>query len=63
MESLRGHTTGYAVPTYVVDAPGGGGKMPVLPNYLVSQAQDRAGVPQLRGLYLNLYRTERLPAA
>lgn len=36
LESLRGHTTGLAVPTYVVDAPGGGGKIPVMPNYLLS---------------------------
>ena len=37
IEKLRGHTSGYAVPTYVVDAPGGGGKIPVSPNYLLSQ--------------------------
>jgi len=37
IESLRGHTSGYAVPTFVVDAPGGGGKIPVMPNYLISQ--------------------------
>jgi lysine 2,3-aminomutase len=36
VEKLRGHTTGYAVPTFVVDGPGGGGKIPVLPNYVVS---------------------------
>lgn len=36
MEKLRGHTSGLAVPTYVVDAPGGGGKIPLLPNYVVS---------------------------
>jgi len=36
IESLRGHTSGYAVPTYVVDAPGGGGKIPISPNYVVS---------------------------
>jgi len=41
MESLRGHTTGYAVPTYVIDAPGGGGKIPVSPNYIVSQQDGR----------------------
>jgi lysine 2,3-aminomutase len=35
MEGLRGHTTGYAVPTYVVDAPGGGGKIPLLPQYAI----------------------------
>lgn len=37
MEKLRGHTTGYAVPSYVIDGPGGGGKIPIGPNYLVSQ--------------------------
>ena len=41
MEKLRGYTSGYAVPTYVVDAPGGGGKIPVGPNYLLSEAKDR----------------------
>ena len=35
MEGLRGHTSGLAIPTYVVDAPGGGGKIPVAPNYLL----------------------------
>jgi lysine 2,3-aminomutase len=34
MENLRGHTSGLAVPTYVVDAPGGGGKIPLLPEYV-----------------------------
>jgi lysine 2,3-aminomutase len=37
IEGLRGHTTGYAVPTFVVDAPGGGGKLPIGPNYLVGR--------------------------
>ena len=41
IEKLRGHTSGYAVPTYVVDAPGGGGKIPVGPNYVISQAKGR----------------------
>ncbi len=36
MESLRGHTSGFAVPTFVIDAPGGGGKIPIMPNYIVS---------------------------
>ena len=39
MEELIGHTTGYAVPTLVIDAPGGGGKIPVAPNYVLSQAK------------------------
>lgn len=38
IEHLRGHTSGYAVPTFVVDTPGGGGKVPVGPNYIVSQS-------------------------
>ena len=41
IEELRGHTTGYAVPTFVVDAPGGGGKIPVAPTYVISQAKGR----------------------
>lgn len=40
IESLRGHTSGFAVPTFVVDAPGGGGKIPVSPQYLLSQSPD-----------------------
>ena len=40
IEGLRGHTTGYAVPTYVIDAPGGGGKIPLLPNYVVGREGD-----------------------
>jgi lysine 2,3-aminomutase len=41
IEKLRGHTTGYAVPTYVVDAPGGGGKIPLQPDYLVSKGRGK----------------------
>ncbi len=40
MEKLRGFTSGYAVPIYVVDSPGGGGKIPVAPNYVISQAKN-----------------------
>lgn len=36
LESLWGHTSGFAIPMFVVDAPGGGGKIPLLPNYRVS---------------------------
>jgi len=36
IESLVGHTSGFAVPTYVIDAPGGGGKIPIMPNYIIS---------------------------
>ncbi|HET7559428.1 MAG TPA: lysine 2,3-aminomutase [Limnochordia bacterium] len=41
IEHLRGHVSGYAVPTFVVDAPEGGGKIPVMPNYVVSQSPGR----------------------
>ncbi len=41
IEYLRGHTSGYAVPTYVIDAPGGGGKIPVSPQYLISMGANK----------------------
>jgi lysine 2,3-aminomutase len=40
IQGLRGHTSGYAVPTYAIDAPGGGGKIPLLPDYLVGREAD-----------------------
>jgi lysine 2,3-aminomutase len=49
MEGLRGHTSGYAVPTYVIDAPGGGGKIPVMPNYLISQAPGKVVLRNYEG--------------
>lgn len=54
MESLRGHTSGYAVPTYVIDAPGGGGKVPIMPNYVISQSPDRVVVRNYEG-YMSAY--------
>lgn len=41
IEGLRGHTSGYAVPHYVIDAPGGGGKIPLIPNYVVKQDEQQ----------------------
>jgi lysine 2,3-aminomutase len=49
MERLRGHTTGYAVPTYVIDAPGGGGKVPVSPEYVLSRNADRVVIRNYEG--------------
>jgi lysine 2,3-aminomutase len=40
IEGLRGHTTGFAVPQYVIDTPGGGGKVPIGPNYLLGETED-----------------------
>ncbi len=54
MEALRGHTSGYAIPTFAVDLPGGGGKVPVLPNYLISQSHDRAVFRNFEG-YITTY--------
>lgn len=49
MESLRGHTSGLSVPTYVVDAPGGGGKIPVGPNYILSQGRGKTILRNFEG--------------
>lgn len=50
MEGLRGHTSGYAVPTFVVDAPGGGGKTPVMPQYVISQAPGKVVLRNFEGV-------------
>ena len=49
MENLRGHTSGYAVPQYVIDAPGGGGKVPVNPEYVLSRAGGRVVIRNFEG--------------
>ncbi|WP_053954775.1 lysine 2,3-aminomutase [Inediibacterium massiliense] len=50
IEGLRGHTSGYAVPTFVVDAPGGGGKTPVMPQYVVSQSPSKVVLRNFEGV-------------
>jgi len=50
VESLVGHTTGLAVPTYVVDAPGGGGKIPIMPNYLISYSTNKVVLRNYEGI-------------
>jgi lysine 2,3-aminomutase len=49
MEGLRGHTTGYAIPQYVIDAPGGGGKVPINPEYILSRNRDRVVIRNFEG--------------
>ena len=49
-ESLRGHTTGFGVPTYIIDAIGGGGKTPVFPNYVISQAPGKVVLRNYEGV-------------
>jgi lysine 2,3-aminomutase len=50
MESLIGHTSGFAVPTYVIDAPGGGGKIPVMPNYIISWSTNKVVLRNYEGI-------------
>src|SRR5207244_5867806 len=49
MEGLRGHTTGYAIPQYVIDAPGGGGKVPINPEYVLERSDDRVVIRNFEG--------------
>jgi len=60
MESLRGHTSGYCVPTFVVDAPGGGGKIPVMPNYVLSQSPNKVILRNYEGV-ITTYTEPELP--
>ncbi len=61
IESLRGHTSGYAVPTFVVDAPGGGGKTPVMPNYVISQSPDKVILRNFEGVITTYTEPTNLP--
>lgn len=54
MEGLRGHTSGYAVHQYIIDAPGGGGKIPVMPNYLISMSDHKVVLRNYEG-YITTY--------
>jgi lysine 2,3-aminomutase len=49
IQALRGHTTGYAVPQFVIDAPGGGGKVPINPEYVLSHNHDRVVIRNFEG--------------
>ena len=61
IEGLRGHTSGYAVPTFVVDAPGGGGKTPVMPQYVISQAPGKVILRNYEGVITTYTEPEHLP--
>lgn len=50
IEGLRGHTSGLCVPTFVADAPGGGGKIPVMPNYIISQSHNKTVLRNFEGV-------------
>ncbi len=61
MEFLRGHTSGFAVPTFVVDAPGGGGKIPVSPQYLLSMSDSRVVLRNYEGVICSYTEPDYVP--
>src|SRR5438132_1076063 len=61
MEGLRGHMSGLGIPTYVVDSPHGGGKIPLMPNYLVSASDDAVVLRNFEGMLVR-YQAEDKPA-
>jgi lysine 2,3-aminomutase len=61
MEGLRGHLSGLGIPTYVVDSPHGGGKIPLMPNYLVSASDDAVILRNYEGMLVR-YQAEDKPA-
>ncbi|MBD3272543.1 MAG: KamA family radical SAM protein [Elusimicrobia bacterium] len=67
IESLRGHTTGYAVPTYVIDAPGGGGKVPINPETIIARSKSGIMIRNYQGRIFfypdTITRTDGQPSA
>ena len=61
MEGLRGHMSGIGIPTYVVDSPHGGGKIPLMPNYMVSMSDDAVILRNYEGMLVR-YQAEDKPA-
>jgi len=60
MEGLRGHMSGLGIPTYVVDSPHGGGKIPMMPNYLVSMSDDAVVLRNYEGMLVR-YQSQDKP--
>jgi len=58
IEGLRGHTSGLCNPTFVVDAPGGGGKIPVMPQYVISQSPGKVVLRNFEGFITTYYEPE-----
>lgn len=59
MESLIGHTSGFSIPTYVIDAPGGGGKIPLNPNYLISLSTNKVVLRNYEGVITTYQEPEK----
>ena len=53
MEALRGHTSGLALPSYVVDVPGGGGKIPLMPTYILTMGEERTVLRNYEGIIVS----------
>ena len=53
MEALRGHTSGLAIPSYVVDVPGGGGKIPIMPAYILAMGEERTVLRNYEGIIVS----------
>src|SRR5271168_4960429 len=62
MEGLRGHVSGLGIPTYVVDSPHGGGKIPMMPNYMVSMSDDAVVLRNYEGMLIR-YQAEDKPGS
>src|ERR1700687_2027458 len=63
MEGLRGHMSGLGIPTYVVDSPHGGGKIPLMPNYLVSASDDSVVLRNFEGMLVRYQVEDKLNTA
>jgi lysine 2,3-aminomutase len=63
IEGLIGHTSGFAVPTYVIDAPGGGGKIPIMPNYIISWSTNKVILRNFQGVITSYQEPEAYVSA
>jgi lysine 2,3-aminomutase len=63
IEGLRGHTTGYAIPQFVIDGPGGGGKIPLNPNYIVDTTPGRVTLRNFEGKWFEYPDPTPIPPA
>jgi lysine 2,3-aminomutase len=61
MEGLRGHMSGLGIPTYVVDSPHGGGKIPLMPNYMVSASDDAVVLRNYEGMLIRYQAEDKTP--
>ncbi len=61
MEGLRGHMSGLGIPTYVVDSPHGGGKIPMMPNYMVSMSDDAVVLRNFEGQLVRYQAQDKPP--